>query len=107
MALAIQVFVEEDVGGVERVAVRAALLLRLRNTVPRKMATVTQSTPKFPQKMPLQPEHMSRTGSRAVTACPCTRTLPLDRTDNINPPAGTATPWSSNRSPYLVDSPCR
>ncbi len=39
----------------ERSALREASPLRLRNTVPRKMATVTPNTPKFPQKAGLQP----------------------------------------------------
>lgn len=61
----------------ERVADRAALLVRLRNTVPKKMATVTQRTPKFPQKIPLQPVPSSGAESNNDV-----------RSDNIHPPAG-------------------
>jgi hypothetical protein len=42
-------------GGVDRLAVGVLELLRLKNTVPRKMATVTHRTPRLPQKTPLQP----------------------------------------------------
>ncbi len=43
------------VGAVERVALRVDSLLRLKNTVPRKIATVTHRTPKLPQKAALHP----------------------------------------------------
>jgi hypothetical protein len=93
---------------VERVAVRAALLLRLRNTVPRKMATVTHSTPKFPQKIPLQPELPQSTDSSnavRVEACPRAREQNEPRPkareqnrDDIHPPAGIRTTAIPDRS---------
>jgi hypothetical protein len=54
------------------------VLLRLRNTVPRKMATVTLSTPRLPQNTPLQPE-------AKIGVSPTTTPAPVRSTD-ISPP---------------------
>jgi hypothetical protein len=50
-----RVVMDEVLESAERTALREASPLRLKNTVPRKMATVTPKTPKFPQKAGLQP----------------------------------------------------
>lgn len=59
----------------EREAPRFALLLRVKNTVPKKIATVTPKTPRFPQSTPLHPE----TKNRPTTIDP-------DRSAAIEPP---------------------
>lgn len=50
-----RVVTDEVLESAERTALREASPLRLKNTVPRKMATVTPKTPRFPQKAGLQP----------------------------------------------------
>jgi len=67
-----------EVDAEEREAVPRGVLLRLRKTVPRKMATVTLSTPRLPQNTPLQPE--AKTG-----VSPTTTPAPVRSTD-ISPP---------------------
>jgi hypothetical protein len=49
-----------EVDAEERDALRLPLL-RVRKTVPRKMATVTHNTPRLPQNTPLQP--VTKTGN--------------------------------------------
>jgi hypothetical protein len=71
--------------GVERAALRVALLLRLRKTVPRKMPTVTQRTPRFPQRIALQP--VSNSG--AVQHSPETNPV---RSADITPPKEPSSP---------------
>ena len=58
----------------ERAALREASLLRLRNTVPRKMAIVTPSTPKLPQNAGLQP---AQSKGAVITKALRSETIPL------------------------------
>ena len=53
---------------VERAAaLRVALVLRLKKTVPKKMPTVTQRTPRLPQRIALQPVRKSAAHSTEAT----------------------------------------